>query len=1168
MRLLRLDLKAFGPFTDHSLEFTTKAPGLHLIFGPNEAGKSSSLRALKALLCGFPQQTPDNFLHNYDQLLVAGRLGNNAGQELTFQRRKKRVGDLLDAAGNPLGAAALAPFLHGLEGPIFASLYGIDHDALVRGGEEILAQKGEVGQALFSAGAGISSVGEVIGQLETEAADLFKATGQLPAINTAIRRFRELQKEMKAAGLSVKDWKEHRKTLEDAEAARTGLEILRDQKGTEMHRLERLRQAVPELAALQTRREHLLNLGEVVALDAGFAERYQQVGRDLREAAQRLQRDRERLDQLKERRQAISFNKDLLQEAERVDDFHQRLGEYRKGQKDRPERNGMRITLRTEAGRLLQQVRPDLSLEQVEILRPLLAKKRTVQTLTSQYAALQQQLAAAKKQGRAAELEQQRVEADLTAMVAPVETGKLLQAIMPARKVGDIDGQLAKSSSDLELLNKECQVQLKRLGLWTGELTALLELALPLPETVHQFEKRLGDVGDTGRELEKARKTFEKDLGRVQAEIRKLEYAGVVPSEEDLARTRESRQQGWQLLRRQWLDGEDVSAASREYAPDQPLAEVYEDYVGQADSIADRLRREADRVAGAAALRVQMETLEAALVENGREREAFLLRVKEQTAAWCIVWRPSGIVPLSPKEMSGWLTEIDKLRFKVAEIVKKEERMERELQLRAGLKEALQKELLAIGEAAPECAELGPVLLAAEVVLEKMADRKKGLEKFRERLEKAAKDLSQAEEDLKTARQALAGWQEQWRKALIGLGRKDEVTPLEAGDLLETLQGCFEHLSKAEEMQKRIDGIDRDAAELDRELKVLLAKVAPELSALALDQAILQLRMLLGKAQKDGALHGQLTEDQVTLQEEIVATENSLNFAKEQMSELLRLAQCVDPADLPAVIDRYAEYQQLRLKIAEHEENLAKIGAGVPLAELAAQAVAVNIDEVPVLIEVLQRDTKERLNPEINRLSQVIGEEITRLAAMDGGARAAELSEAMERELALIRRLAGRYTLVKLAARVLQQAIDRYREEHQDPVLKIAAGYFQRLTLGSFAGLRADVGDLGQPVLVGVRENGARLTVEKMSSGTRDQMFLALRLATLAWRLQTDEPMPFIIDDILINFDDVRSRATLQILAELGEKNQVILFTHHRRIVEEAKMIEGQSVVQIHELGP
>lgn len=609
MRLIRLEMQAFGPFTDRTLEFSTKAPGLHLVFGPNEAGKSSSLRALKALLYGFPQQTPDNFLHNYDQLLVAGCLRSSDGQELSFQRRKKRVGDVLDAAGNPLDAAALAPFLHGLEATIFSSLYGIDHDALVRGGEEILAQKGEVGQALFAAGAGISSVSDVVAQLEKEAAELFKATGQLPAINVAIKRFKELQKEMKAAGLSVKDWKEHRKALDDALAARARLELERDQKSIELHRLERLRQAVPELAALAARNAHLLALGEVVRLDEDFAERYQTVSRDLREAGQRLQIDRQRLQKLTERRRSVALNKELLHEAAMVDDFHQRLGEYRKGQKDRPERNGMRISLRTEAGRLLQLVRPDLPLDKVEMLRPVLGKKRTVQVLTTQYAAIRQQLVVAEKQGRAAEKEYQKIEANLTAMEAAVDTGSLLTAIELARKVGDIDGQLSKSRGELELLKKECHADLKRLGLWTGELAALMELALPLSQTVQKFEKSYEEVSDAGREIEKTRKNYEKELHQVLAEIKKVEGVGLVPSEEELALTREKRRQGWRLLRRQWLDGEDVAVESREYALEQPLVEVYEGYVGQADTIADRLRHEADRVAGMVALHARMESL-------------------------------------------------------------------------------------------------------------------------------------------------------------------------------------------------------------------------------------------------------------------------------------------------------------------------------------------------------------------------------------------------------------------------------------------------------------------------------------------------------------------------------------------------------------------------------
>jgi uncharacterized protein YhaN len=237
MRLTRLDLIAFGPFTNRTLEFTSEEPGLHLVFGRNEAGKSSSLRALKALLYGFPLQTPDNFTHNYDQLLVGGCLVNSSGDKLSFQRRKKRQGDLLDGAGNPLEPSVLTSFLHGVEPEIFASLYGLDHDALVRGGEEILAQKGAVGQALFAAGAGISSLREVILALDEEAAELFKATGQNPKINKAIKRFKELQREAREKSLSAKEWKDQQKLLENGLAERSELEIERENLNREVLRL-------------------------------------------------------------------------------------------------------------------------------------------------------------------------------------------------------------------------------------------------------------------------------------------------------------------------------------------------------------------------------------------------------------------------------------------------------------------------------------------------------------------------------------------------------------------------------------------------------------------------------------------------------------------------------------------------------------------------------------------------------------------------------------------------------------------------------------------------------------------------------------------------------------------------------------------------------------------
>ncbi|NNF45744.1 MAG: AAA family ATPase, partial [Desulfofustis sp.] len=439
MRLKLLELKAFGPFTEQILIFDSSTPGLHIIYGDNEAGKSSALRGLKALLYGFHSQTPDNFVHPYDQLLVSGCLERDDGRELCFQRRKRRIGDLLDGDGNPLEAATLDPFLQGVEPEFFESLYGIDHRQLVEGGIEILSQKGEVGQTLFAAGAGLSSLKKVVDKFEQEAADLFKPTGQLPLINKAVKRFKELKKEVGEASLSSKDWRDLKDALNEAKFRRSTLEKERDEKNSMLRRLERLEQAIPELATLHVERERLRELGEVTLLPSDFSERYRLLDELIRESKNQLQKTSEKLGQLEEKRRSISLNVTLLDHGELVDDFHQRLGEYRKGQKDKPERNGMRISLRQEAAQLMKQVRPDLGLEDVDSLRPVLARKKTIQTLSGRFEAINHQLRQAENQSEIAELEMREVKQTLAGLEEIQNSQELEQAVRLAHRTGDLD---------------------------------------------------------------------------------------------------------------------------------------------------------------------------------------------------------------------------------------------------------------------------------------------------------------------------------------------------------------------------------------------------------------------------------------------------------------------------------------------------------------------------------------------------------------------------------------------------------------------------------------------------------------------------------------------------------------------------------------------------------
>lgn len=116
-----------------------------------------------------------------------------------------------------------------------------------------------------------------------------------------------------------------------------------------------------------------------------------------------------------------------------------------------------------------------------------------------------------------------------------------------------------------------------------------------------------------------------------------------------------------------------------------------------------------------------------------------------------------------------------------------------------------------------------------------------------------------------------------------------------------------------------------------------------------------------------------------------------------------------------------------------------------------------------------------------------------------------------------------------------------------------ASELFRKLTLGSFAGLRTDFDEDDKPVLRGVRTSGAEIGVEGMSEGTRDQLYLALRVATLERYAERGNPMPLVLDDILVHFDDDRARAALELLGELAGRLQILFFTHHARIVDLAR---------------
>src|SRR6478672_10745908 len=99
MKILELALHAFGPFTDVVLDLSGGREGVHVIFGPNEAGKSSALRGLRQALFGIPGQSADDFIHSYAKMRIGLTVRGHDGQAHRFIRRKGNRNTLLAGDG-------------------------------------------------------------------------------------------------------------------------------------------------------------------------------------------------------------------------------------------------------------------------------------------------------------------------------------------------------------------------------------------------------------------------------------------------------------------------------------------------------------------------------------------------------------------------------------------------------------------------------------------------------------------------------------------------------------------------------------------------------------------------------------------------------------------------------------------------------------------------------------------------------------------------------------------------------------------------------------------------------------------------------------------------------------------------------------------------------------
>ena len=1174
MRIQRLDLLRYGRFTDTHLVMPASDSDFHIVFGPNEAGKSTALSAIEDLLFGIPGNSNYNFLHDYGSMRI-GAVLKNAEKSLEVRRRKGNKDTLLTENEMPIpgGAAALAPFLAGVDQAFFTRMFSLDHERLRKGGREILEAKDEVGQMLFSAGAGLIGLRDRLKALTGEADGLLASRKAAHRkYYQALERLDAAEKALRGHTVTASKWQEVKRAYDDAQEVYNDLEKQNEDISREQRKLSRIRRVYRDIRKIAALDDEIKALGEVIPLPEDAASILDAAERDRLGAKTRVETLNEQIETEREQRNALDCNEELLIREDDIQEFHKRRIEVQKEKTDLPHRLAELASAEENLRRLAEEL--EWKTDDIEALVkriPPRAKATVLRTLIISRGerasgVMNAKAAVDELAGQIADAQQ-----ELDGMGAPTDVSKLAAVVKATREGGDIASRI--KTAEIEIREAKAAVErcLKSLKPLIGDEQALASTPVPARDTIQTHRDDQRNVDQRMQACRERLRTAEQDLARHRKAHERLAHDEDAVAPKDLTDAREMRDSGWSLIRRRYVEGvsvpdDEIQAFTGDRAN---LTNIYETAVTTADNLVDR-RFDNAQAAAQIALTTRQVAEQQELLEGLREEEGVLAEeIRTLETVWKGMWTGASFEPLGPDLMLEWLTA----RNEILEAIGRREAIGRQLEALREDESKTTARILAEFAAVtgkPGALDGQPLRIVMEAATAVQSQSEKDATSRRqseERLRKMKADAGRKATALETAEEALRVWRTEWAAAIELLGLAADTQPEAATAQLDAIDQMREIAVKIQQLRhERIEKIERDIEVFAQDAADLVGVVATDLAKLSPEEAVLELERRLEAANR--IRDQQKTKDAAisALKKKIEKCNASGREARETIQRLQEAAVAKDIDQLKTSIRNSDKLRELAGERVRVMGALAKEGDGLALAELITECEGVDIDQVGARELTLEQDLKD-LRERLTEAAEHRTQTRTAFDAIGGGDRAAEAAAARQTALAELREVAEQYVRVRSAATMLQWAMERYRREKQAPLLKRAGQVFATLTDGSFSDLRVEFDEHDRAQLAGLRPNGELVRVSGMSTGTADQLYLALRVASVEDYLDRADALPFVADDLFINFDDARAAAGFEVLGHLASKTQVLFFTHHRHLVEIAQATLGQSISVVSLLG-
>lgn len=1157
MRLNRLDLTRYGKFTDHVIDFggtAAGAPDFHIIYGLNEAGKSTTFAAFLDLLFGMHTQSPYNFLHPYSSMRIGAQLEiDGVAHELA--RLKQRNGSLVDARGGAVNDALLTAALGGISRDGYRTMFSLDDQSLREGGEAIVQSRGELGELLFSASSGLAGFSKALVSAADEAASVYKKRSSSTKLAELKRALDALKTERNAIDTFATAHAALTATYQQARIAYDAAASELAEGKTRHAGLTRILAALPLAAERARLAADPANCTDLPRPPAEWFSLLPQLSMDETRLQALLGAAERNAQQLATEIDGLALDENGLAIAAHTEMLANGAARFRAAETDLPKRRLAHAEQDGMLARLLADLEIAADVDPETLLLPA-STTAIIRELIEKRSGVDAELASARRELKRAQdafdrLQEENKEAQQAG--APVDADILarIEAVLVRMKASDVTSRLSVEERARAQWQRNLDDRMGRLAPWSGDVD---DLGATNAVDTRQIEAWRSQAMTTDRRMTEHRNR-QRDLVTeemaISARIDAFAAGGAIDDTEALA-LRAERETAWQ---------QHVAALDKATAQDFE-ARMRRDDVASAGRLA--------HAHDLAELRqLKQKAIETAAAIQ-RQKSLFDEAQEEYSA---ISDKVGGFLPATMASETDTLERLTALeswtirRTDALAAVKDLNNADMAIaEIRTEIEHyrvQLQNALADAGFDTLDTADIGNLARTADTLVSHAREQATARSRHEKFLSDLSRDLAGRERDEKEAQSADENWKRAWQEALSRTWLADKASSVAAvREILLVLAKLPGILKERQELSQRVAAMERDQTQFRSDLSRLVGRFEDvwdvdeplATSGMLLERHKAALRSREIRADKQAEL------EKLNADCENLAGELSIHNARK--AELTAYFGTDTLASVAEFLDQARERERIQNRIAALQEQIVQSLRAADFEEAERRLSEIDADGV-------ERDAME-LSARIDDLTErarLLYADTTRakdkLDAVGGDDGVARIEAKRKTIFLEIEDLAGRYLTIRAGILAAEQALRIYREKHRSSMMNRASEAFRLITGGNYSSLATQL-DKDKEILIGVARDGGSKLADTMSTGTQFQLYLALRLAGYEEFAAVRPSVPFVADDIMESFDNPRSEEVFRLLGEMSKVGQVIYLTHHWHLCEIAKTVVPQ--VKIHQL--